>query len=202
MFKKRDTNLQAERITAPKRVSSFAKPPAAQAGEITRSSDTKRSQPRDFTRTKPKQPAKMYASWLLSKREYSAKILRDKLIRRGYTPEEADEGMAFVQEYNFQSDERFAGQKARSMERRAGNTKVVMALRAKGIDQDLAKKQAAELGPEQERAIAAAEKFRGQIEEAGLSHELRAKVYRFLATRGFSSKSIEGAMKDLKSENR
>lgn len=167
--------------------------------DYTRTSDKKRfhnSDPADKN-AKPKQSSKRYAVWLLSRREYSAAELRTKMIMRGYTAEEADEAMAFVTEHQFQSDERYAGMKARSTAHRAGNRRIAMVLKQKGIEEEIATSQIASLAPEDERAIEAASKFRRQIAEAGMTQELSQKIWRFLSYRGFSSQAIKAAMAAL-----
>lgn len=151
---------------------------------------------KSFEKTKPRHSSKSYAVWHLSRREYSAAELRQKLILRGYSEDEANEAMAFVQANNYQSDERYAGMKARTTAHRAGNRKIQMALKAKGVDESVAQSQIAILAPESERAIEAAEKFR-KLATHGMTRELSAKIWRFLSYRGFSSDAIKFALQNL-----
>ena len=68
-------------------------------GEYARTSDKKpKYKARDPAqpRQKPKQPAHQYAGWLLSKREYSAAVLRRKLVLRGYGEQEADDALILL----------------------------------------------------------------------------------------------------------
>jgi regulatory protein len=168
--------------------------------EYTRTSDKRRFKPTE--RKKPEKPphsSRSYAVWLLSKREYSAATLRQKLLTRGYSAEETDEAMQFVQTNNYQSDERYAGMKARSTAHRAGNRKISMALAQKGIDENTAKEQIAELAPEEERAVQAAiSKFSRHVSAEGMTADLQKKVWRFLGYRGFSGKAIKAAIDRLK----
>ncbi|MGI4935590.1 MAG: regulatory protein RecX [Janthinobacterium lividum] len=195
-------------------------------GEITRTSDRKRVDARtlgkqadsangdtmggDFERQSraprkpvggprepPSQSCKSYAVWLLARRDYSAAALRKKLVMRGYTEEQADEAMAFVIEHRFQDDARFAEQRSRGAENRAGNMRIEMTLRQKGIAVDLAREQVSQLGPEEERVLLASEKYRSQVAREGLTAPLKVKIYRFLAYRGFSSKAIRVAIESL-----
>jgi regulatory protein len=135
---------------------------------------------------------------MLGRREYSESDLRQKLIRRGYTPEEAEDAITFVKTHGYQSDERYAGMKARSISRRAGDVKVVLTLKAKGISDALAKSQIIELDSDAERAFALAKgRFEKILAGESLSIEAKQKVYRFLAGRGFSVASIKDALARL-----
>jgi regulatory protein len=182
-----------------KKAFSGAKPETHQAGagEVSRSSEQRRAAQYGATRTKPNHTSKAYAIYLLSKRDYTAKMLRERIVRRGYSEEEANEAMAFVISNKYQSDERFASFKASDVERRGGNLKVLMTLRQKGIDEDLAKAQIANLGPEEDRAVTFAEKYRARVEREGLTDKMRMKIYRSLASRGFSPSSVAAALKSL-----
>ncbi|MDQ9169533.1 regulatory protein RecX [Oxalobacteraceae bacterium R-40] len=153
------------------------------------------------TPEKPRHSAKAYAIWLLSKREYSAATLRKKLLARGYDAEETATAMQFLQENNYQSDSRYAGMKARSTAHRAGDWKISRQLVQKGVAEELAKEQIAELPPEDERAAQAANaKFLQQVIEAGMSPELSQKIWRYLGYRGFSSHAIKHALTCLRHE--
>ena len=59
--------------------------PATEEGVITRTSDKKSlyKTPAYGPREKPAHSSKSYAVWLLSRRDYSAGILRNKLVLRG-----------------------------------------------------------------------------------------------------------------------
>lgn len=145
-------------------------------------------------REPPSRTAKSYATWLLSRREYSAKELSDKLVLRGYPVEEAAEALVLMQGYGFQDDTRFAGMKARASSRRMGDRRVTMQLAEKGISRELASQQLEQLEPEAERAVAVASKFEGKP----LDEVMKAKVWRFLAYRGFGSSAVKAALQHLK----
>jgi SOS response regulatory protein OraA/RecX len=173
----------------------------AEPGEITRTSDRKRP---SFTQAepgakpeKPAQSAKSYAVWLLARQDYSAASLRRKLASRSYDETEIEEAMAFVVANRYQDDSRFAEQRSRGIENRAGNLRIEMTLRQKGIEAELAKKQVQQLAPEEERVLHAVGKFRAQVQRDGMTQELKVKIYRFLAYRGFSAKAIRAAIESL-----
>lgn len=184
------------------RFSSFPKSDKSIPSEFTRTSDRRNQRNVTAARSieKPKMSAQRYAVFLLGRYEYSAAGLRDKLIRRGYSKEESDGAMAFVQQHNLQSDERFASSKARSRQARAGDRKILLTLKAKGVADSVATAQIAMLDPEIERARQAAERFRDEVSRNGLTLELRQKVYRRLAGRGFSASSIKSALRSLEEE--
>jgi regulatory protein len=167
--------------------------------EYTRTSDRYKNRPGPDAKKekeKPRQSSKSYALWHLSRREFSAAELRKKIIQRGYSEQEADEAMAFVQEHNYQSDERYAGMKARSTAHRSGNRKIQMVLRTKGVEDTVVQEQIEALPPEAERAVEAIEKFR-KLAEGGVSRELSTKIWRYLGYRGFSGDAIKRAIDAL-----
>ena len=180
--------------------SSFGrKKPVAEEGVITRTSDRKplyKKAP-DGPREKPAHSSKSYAVWLLSRRDYSAGILRNKLVLRGYSEEEADEAMAFVVANGYQNDARYAESLARSLSRRAGNSRLLMTMNQKKIDPATSVLQLETLAPEAERVIEVAAKFKKDVAAQGMTQKLQQKIYRFLAYRGFSGDSIKVAMKSL-----
>lgn len=149
---------------------------------------------------KPRQPCKAYALTLLAKREYTAKTLSAKLQSKGYDADEIAATMAFLQDRNFQSDERYAQSKTRQLENRSGNAYVNMALTSKGIAEELARSQVEQPDPEPERAKLAIARFQSKVLAEGMTQPLRQKIYRALAQRGFNSSSIRGAIRWLAEE--
>jgi regulatory protein len=131
--------------------------------------------------------------WLLSRQDYSAAALKTKLLSKEFPVEEVEAALAFAQEHKFQSDERFAQNKALASSGRQGNFRVKQSLVQKGISEDLAKAQLENLAPEEERVLNVVRKFEGKP----LTQELRQKIYRFLASRGFSGKPIKAAFRHL-----
>jgi regulatory protein len=174
---------------------------AAPAAEYSRSSERRPrhvGKPDARTRPAPQRSSKSYAVWLLSRRDYSAANLRRKLITRGYSEQQSDEALAFVIEHHYQDDARYAEQRSRSAENRAGNARIEMSLRQKGIAPELAKAQVRQLAPEEERVIAAAARYQPQVTNESMTPKLEAKIYRFLAYRGFSAKAIRIAIQALR----
>ena len=54
-----------------------------------------------------------------------------------------------------------------------------------------------QLAPEEERVLHAVAKFQAQVRRDGMSQELKLKIYRFLAYRGFSAKAIRAGIESL-----
>jgi regulatory protein len=148
----------------------------------------------DETADRPKQSAKSYVIWLLSRREYSASELRKKMKLRGYEEPEISETVEFVQSHDFQSDERFARIKTQSGATRLGNRRLVQTLKDNGIDPEVIGEQLENVEPENDRAIRVAERFKGKP----LTTQMYAKVQRFLLYRGFGSGAIKAAMSYLR----
>jgi regulatory protein len=173
----------------------------AAPGEYSRTSDRKRKPvtPREpgAPPEKPAQSAKAYAVWLLARQDYSAAALRRKLASKNYDEAEVEDAMVFVIGNRYQDDGRFAEQRSRGIENRAGNRRIEMTLRQKGIEADLAKSQVQQLAPEEERVLHAVAKFQAQVKRDGMTQELKLKIYRFLAYRGFSSKAIRAGIESL-----
>jgi regulatory protein len=134
-----------------------------------------------------------YVVWLLGRREHSEHELRKRLVQRGCDTAEIEDALKFVKEYDYQSDTRYASMKARSESSRRGNRRISMVLAQKGIAKTEVEEQIATLAPESERAIAAVGRFEGKP----LDQKLRQKVWRFLASRGFTSSAISAAVKHL-----
>lgn len=144
-------------------------------------------------REPPRRSAKSYAMWLLSRREYAAKELLKKMTDRGYPAEDAQAAVTAMQGYGFQDDSRYAESRARLVSRRLGDRRVTAALSQKGLDKELVAQQVETLEPEEERALRVAERFHGKT----LDEAQKAKVWRFLAYRGFSGGAIKAVMADL-----
>jgi len=142
----------------------------------------------------PQQSAKSYALWLLSRREWSAKELRQRLKLKGYEEPDIEACLALLEQHGLQSDTRFAHSRVRSKASQLGNRRLRQDLAAKGISADLVSESLEEAGDELERARAAARRFEGKA----WTPELQAKAWRFLMSRGFGSDAIRQTLKSLK----
>lgn len=130
-----------------------------------------------------------YVIWLLSRRDYSEKELRQKLALKEHTPEAIDAAILQAQTYGYQSDQRFAEVQTRQKANAAGDRKLRMQMKTKGVDVDVIEQALEALPDENHRAFEAMRRFRGKTPDAAL-HQ---KAFRFLAGRGFSFDSIKFA---------
>jgi len=149
------------------------------------------------SRQAPERSAKSYAIWLLARRDYSAANLRRKLLQRGYPEDQTEQALEYVIANHFQDDSRYAEQHSQGAQQRAGNARIAATLRQKGIDPELVKQQVGQLPPEEERVVQAASRFAAQVARDGMTPQLETKIYRFLAWRGFASRSIQHALRVL-----
>lgn len=159
----------------------------------TRGEDGERFDPAQAPPAAPKRPAKLYATWLLGRREYSAQELRQRLKLKGYGPTAIEECLTFLAAHHLQDDARFAESRVRAKSRAMGNRRIRQDLANKGIAEDVALQAMAGLDEEAERAQVASRRFEGK----DLTPELKAKVWRFLMARGFGSDAIKAALKRL-----
>lgn len=171
---------------------------------------------KDKVKTPPKHSAKNYGCWLLGQREYSSKRLREKLLEKGYPVEQTDEALIWLKAQGFQSDARFAEMKIRELSSRYSNRVIRSKLILLGISEEVANQKLSEMmekdsaenaqktacstlfssssiDSEQSRANKLIQKYKN-IE---MDLKQKQKVYRFLASKGFSSKTISEAFKSL-----
>lgn len=138
----------------------------------------------------PKQPPRDYAIFMLGRRDYSAKELRDRMKRRGYTLDQIEPTLTQLAESGLQSDARYAEVQTRMRAARSGNRKLRQQLKQNGVAEDLVDAAMEEAGDETERAVQALRKFHDQALDA----KLQQKIYRFLASRGFGFDAIKKAV--------
>lgn len=137
----------------------------------------------------------------LALREHSVKELQDKLARKYLQAELVNEAITGLIEQNLQSDERFA-QAFVAMRQRQGKGSVIikMELREKGVAAELIAQfvDDADLIWLQLAREVRCRKFRGM---APVDQRERAKQMRFLNSRGFSSRHIQGAFSALSEDD-
>ena len=152
-------------------------------------------QPRARSSGQPAKPRNVrhYVLWLLGRREWSEQELRARLKQRGCEPEEIDDAVGYAKSSGLQSDDRFAGSKARLEGRRKGDRSVRYALSSKGIEPEQIAAEIAALEPETERVIGALRRFEGKTPDL----KLKGKVWRFLASRGFTRSAVDAGWAHL-----
>ena len=129
---------------------------------------------------------------LLSRRPHSRKELKDKLLRRGVSEEDAEDCVAWLAERGFLDDEEYAGAVARHYAAKGyGAGRVRSELQRRGIDRELAADTLSDL-PDSAGKIDA---FLAR--RLGDSHDREAvrKVSAALFRRGFSWEEIRAALR-------
>lgn len=183
-----DSSSYRERNRTSKKAFS-GKPAGAQGGRI----EDENGEVVPSGRKPPKQSAQSYAVWLLARKEWSAQELRQRLVIRGYSPEQAEQALTVLQGHGLQDDARYAGMHSRSKASVHGNRRIVQSLRDKGLAPDLIESAVSELPEESERAREAVYRFEGKEPD----FQLKTKVWRYLMSRGFSGRAVEAAWRQL-----
>jgi regulatory protein len=131
---------------------------------------------------------------LLSRREHSRQELWRKLSPRAADAADVDSVLTDLSERHWQSDERFSESFLRSRVARGhGPVRVRQALREKGIKDELVKQSLDACDQDwYQLASDVAAKKRANLK--GEPEELKAKLYRFLAYRGFSLDQIQAVI--------
>jgi len=141
---------------------------------------------------KPDTPAELKARALrhLVRREHS----RAELVRKLAPHAESEAALNAVVDLLLSkkqlSDERFAEERARSLSRKYGSTKIRQDLKERGVADEIVERVSAEGDLERASAI-----LQRKYREAATTREERAKRARFLQSRGFSYEVINRVLK-------
>lgn len=143
--------------------------------------------------------AKLRAMKLLTRREYTERQLADKL-KEGYYPQEIiDEALAYVAEYRYTDDLRYACDYIAGHEDTRSRRRIEQDLLGKGIDRETL--EAAWAGWEAQGGSQDEEKMiRELLEKRGYDTEgadmgERRRTYAFLMRKGFSGDAVRRALK-------
>ena len=132
----------------------------------------------------------------LSYRPYSGHELKQKLVKKGYVPEEVDDVIDKLTAEKLINDAEYA----RSILRHnlhKGNSAIKRKFTDKGISKELFQPVLDDSQPEIERARLAAEKKWPKIRKED-SRKRMESLGRFLASRGFSPKSVYTILSEYK----
>lgn len=124
---------------------------------------------------------------ILSRREYSRKELREKLLQYEEDVEKIDATLDEFEKKGFLSDERFAEALCRARSKRYGNFRLAIELREAGVASEIANRAIDAVPSEVERAKEIWEHRFGAAPE---DEKERQKQIRFFANRGFSFDTI------------
>ena len=136
-----------------------------------------------------------YVLWLLSRRAYTVKQLRDKLGNKEALPDDIDRVIEKLIERKFVDDEAYADMYVRSRQRNKGPIKLRQELFHKGVAEDIVDKTVASLDTETQLETSAdlleRNAWRFKKDDRRKNY---AKAYAFLARRGFGSDVVKLAL--------
>ena len=127
----------------------------------------------------------------LSRREYSRKELREKLVQaleEGQSAAEVDAVLDELESKNYLSEERYARSRVRMRSARYGNRRLAYELSIQGIGAEEVQEALQEAGDEFERAWGVWSRRYGNPPE---DYKEKTRQARFLAARGFGFDMIE-----------
>lgn len=138
--------------------------------------------------------AKRRAMHLLERMDRSEAQLRSKLVENGYPTEAVDAAIDYVASYHYVDDERLAKSHIRFYQESRSRMRITQDLIKKGIARDVIDRCL-----EEEYTASQMDLIRQLMEKRHFhpdqaTGEEKAKMYRFLAQRGFTSGDIHRAM--------
>lgn len=143
----------------------------------------------------------------LSLREHSRLELSRKLAKFAQEDDDVEALLNWLEQHQFLSVERFSESLMRRRSEAYGNSRIMAELQTHGLDAELLAQNKSQL-EESEVARACAvwqKKFGNRLQNNEQTPQQtqsdRAKQYRFLAQRGFSSKAIKVAMRGVDVED-
>ena len=134
---------------------------------------------------------------MLSRRPYSRRELKDKLLRRGTDEQSADECIAWLDEHGFLDDGEYAGAVARHYSAKGyGAGRVKTELRRSGIERELADETLAELPENTEKIDAYIARRLSDPKDRDSVRKIGAALFR----RGYSWEEIRAALRRFDTE--
>ncbi|MBR7781151.1 recombination regulator RecX [Undibacterium luofuense] len=135
----------------------------------------------------------------LSGREYSRPELYKKLRPYAESEDELETVLGWLQKCGYLSDQRFAESLVHRMQNRYGNQRILYELTQHNLNLDLmAECRMTLTESEYERAF---QLLQRKFALQSITPELKARMYRFLAQRGFSGNLVQRAIKSWIAEN-
>ena len=134
---------------------------------------------------------------MLSRRPYSRRELKDKLLRRGTDEQSVDECIAWLDEHGFLDDGEYAGAVARHYSAKGyGAGRVKSELRRRGIERELADETLAELPENTEKIDAYIARRLDDPKDRDSVRKIGAALFR----RGYSWEEIRAALRRFDTE--
>ncbi len=138
---------------------------------------------------------KKRALHLLEKQDRSEKNLREKLKEGGYSSEVIDVAIDYINEYGYLDDARMAASHVRFYQDSRSKQRIKQDLLAKGISIDVIERVLEEEYTSREEDLIEQLLIKKHYDKDNATYEEKGKIYRFLASRGFSSDSINRVLK-------
>ena len=134
---------------------------------------------------------------MLSRRPYSRRELKDKLLRRGTDEQSAEDCIAWLDEHGFLDDGEYAGAVARHYSAKGyGAGRVKTELRRRGIERELADETLAELPENTEKIDAYIARRLSDPKDRDSVRKIGAALFR----RGYSWEEIRAALRRFDTE--
>ena len=138
---------------------------------------------------------KKRALHLLEKQDRSEKNLRAKLKEGGSPDNVIDVAIDYINDYGYIDDARMAASHIRFYQESRSKQRLKQDLLAKGISSEVIEQVMEEEYSADESELIEALLIKKHYDKENADYESRAKMYRFLASRGFSSDSINRVLK-------
>ena len=138
---------------------------------------------------------KKRALHLLEKQDRSEKNLRDKLKEGGYSEEIIDIAIDYINDYGYLDDARMAASHIRFYQDSRSKLRLKQDLIGKGISSEVIDRVLEEEYTCDESELIEKLIMKKHYDKENATYEERAKMFRFLAGRGFSSDSINRVLK-------
>lgn len=140
--------------------------------------------------------ARRRAMHLLEKMDRSTKQLERKLREGGYPEEAIAEAIAYVEGYHYLDDARLARSHIRFYQESRSRMRMTQDLLKKGIDRELIDACMEEELEQSQTELIQKLLIKKRYDSENATREERAKIYRFLLQRGFSSSDISRVLRD------
>jgi regulatory protein len=148
--------------------------------------------------TKTKPPVRDKALLLLAKSDRTEKQIRDSLAHAAYTPEEIDDTIDFLIEFNYINDADYAEKYLKLLIAKGrGRYRIVEEMYRKGLSREIIDSAISDGYPdetEKELALTLAEKVKSALPEDMAPREKASRISQKLKTRGFGYDVITWAM--------
>ena len=139
---------------------------------------------------------KKRAMHLLEKQDRSEKNLRDKLKEGGYTEEVIDVAIDYINSFGYLDDARMAASHVRFYQDSRSKQRLRQDLMNKGVSSEVIDRVLEEEYTASEDDLIKKLLEKKHYDRETATYEDRGKIYRFLASKGFSSESINRVLKE------